>query len=214
MRLSYAETREPPRWMPLVHAIQRFHPTRVEHFQSKCFTMESNPNHLTYVHMYVERSIQAIVFLQTRSCVYSRVEKPSERERERERFLVFTLVILRAISLYSGRTSGKGRGRSWRRSENRGREERNVEYDGAAVKQTGMLQNQYLLDTRRYSTLNASLVTRACTNTRMPLTLCPPLLCDTAEAAVATFRSLHLYTRKTVVSRPETWISFSIIPAR
>lgn len=136
------------------------------------------------------------------------------RERERERFLVFTLVILRAISLYSGRTSGKGRGRSWRRSENRRREERNVEYDGAAVKQTGMLQNQYLLDTRRYSTLNASLVTRACTNTRMPLTLCPPLLCDTAEAAVATFRSLHLYTRKTVVSRPETWISFSIIPAR
>lgn len=143
-----------------------------------------------------------------------RESRSHPRERERERFLVFTLVILRAISLYSGRTSGKGRGRSWRRSENRRREERNVEYDGAAVKQTGMLQNQYLLDTRRYSTLNASLVTRARTNTRMPLTLCPPLLCDTAEAAVATFRSLHLYIRKTVVSRPETWISFSIIPAR
>lgn len=55
-------------------------------------------------------------------------------------------------------------------------------YDGAAVKQTGMLQNQYLLDTRRYSTLNASLVTQACTNTRMPLTLCPPLLCDTTAS--------------------------------
>lgn len=214
MRLSYAETREPPRWMPLVHAIQRFHPTRVEHFQSKCFTMESNPNHLTYVHVRTWKGRSKRLFFSKLDPACIRESRSHPRERERERFLVFTLVILRAISLYSGRTSGKGRGRSWRRSENRGREERNVEYDGAAVKQTGMLQNQYLLDTRRYSTLNASLVTRACTNTRMPLTLCPPLLCDTAEAAVATFRSLHLYIRKTVVSRPETWISFSIIPAR
>lgn len=89
--------RVPPRWMPLVHAIQGFvredslsssffHPTRVEHFQSKCFTMESSPNHLTYVHTLCtwKGSIRAIVFLQTRSCVYSRVEKPSERERERD----------------------------------------------------------------------------------------------------------------------------------
>lgn len=62
------------------------------------------------------------------------------------------------------------------------RREMHGKYDGAAVKQTGMLQNQYLLDTRRYSTLNASLVTQACTNTRMPLTLCPPLLCDTTAS--------------------------------
>lgn len=83
-------------------------------------------------------------------------------------------------------------------------------YDGAAVKQTGMLQNQYLLDTRRYSTLNASLVTQACTNTRMPLTLCPSLatLMWHDSQWLPRFASwTRTGTESGSFSCPESWIS-------
>lgn len=80
-----------------------------------------------------------------------------------------------------------------------------------------MLQNQYLLDTRRYSTLNASLVTQACTNTRCLLlsVRLSPLLCDTTASGCHVSLRLGTGTLATLVFAPKVWFRVhSIILAR